>query len=205
MVVPQSFYEQDARVVARAVIGMVLVRGPVALRITEAEAYPPDDSASHCRMGRTPRNLPMWGPPGHAYVYLCYGMHRMLNLVTNPDGEGAAVLIRAAEPLRGLEEVATRRNGRRGPDALAGPGKVGAALDIGVGDSGCPLFRRRSGLVLEQGEEPTQLLVGPRVGIDYATPEDVAAPLRFACGSSRSVSHRRTLERWSGTLVGMAE
>lgn len=193
MPVPQTFFEQDAVVVAREVIGMVLVRGEVALRVTEAEAYPPLDTASHCRMGRTPRNLPMWGPPGHAYVYLCYGLHRMLNLVTNPDGVGAAVLIRAAEPVRGHDLVAARRGGRRGPVALTGPGKVGAALAVGVEDSGCPLFASRSGLTVETGLSSKALLVGPRVGIDYASPQDVAAPLRFACADSAYVSHRRTL------------
>jgi len=199
MPVSQAFFAQDARVVARQVIGKGLVRGAVAVRITEVEAYPPLDSASHCRMGRTPRNMPMWGPPGHAYVYLCYGMHSMLNLVTNPEDEGAAVLIRAVEPVRGQREIRVRRNGRDGPVALAGPGKVGAALAVTVQDSGCPLFRRGSGLVLEEGDPPTGLLVGPRVGIDYASAEDVVAPLRFASAESAYVSHRRTLRLLDAT------
>lgn len=195
--VSQEFYARDAIIVAREVIGHVVRWGEVALRITEAEAYPPGDSASHCRMGRTPRNAPMWGPPGHTYVYLCYGLHRMLNLVTNSDGEGAAVLIRAAEPVAGLEQIGARRGGRCGPSALNGPGKVGAALGLRTTDSGLALFRR-GGLVLEEGEVPPSLRVGPRIGIDYALPEHVDAPWRFACGESRFVSHPRLLTRWSG-------
>jgi DNA-3-methyladenine glycosylase len=78
----RAFYARDALTVARALLGKQLRRGRVVLRITEVEAYRhPDDSASHCRMGKTPRNAPMWGPPGHAYVYLCYGIHQLLNLV----------------------------------------------------------------------------------------------------------------------------
>src|SRR3954453_1323710 len=107
---PQSFYARDALDVAETLLGKLLQRGEVVLRITEVEAYRhPNDTANHCRMGRTPRNAPMWGPPGHAYVYLCYGIHRMLNLVTNDEGEGAAVLIRSCEPVAGLATVAERR------------------------------------------------------------------------------------------------
>src|SRR6476646_9919401 len=95
-ILPQSFYARDALLVAEALLGMHLQRDGIVLRITEVEAYRhPNDSASHCRMGRTARNAPMWGPPGHAYVYLCYGIHCLLNLVTGQEGEGAAVLIRA--------------------------------------------------------------------------------------------------------------
>jgi DNA-3-methyladenine glycosylase len=95
---PQSFYARECLEVACDLIGKQLVHGPVRLRITEVEAYRHGgDTANHCRFGRTARNAPMWGPPGHAYVYLCYGIHQMLNLVTDEDGRGAAVLVRAAE------------------------------------------------------------------------------------------------------------
>jgi DNA-3-methyladenine glycosylase len=127
-----AFYARDALGVARDLLGALIVRrtadGVVALRITETEAYRhPDDSANHCRAGRTRRNWAMWGPPGHAYVYVCYGLHAMLNLVTGRDGEGAAVLIRAAEVVAGLELVQARRGtATLDPAALlAGPGKVG--------------------------------------------------------------------------------
>jgi DNA-3-methyladenine glycosylase len=107
---PQSFYARDALTVAAELLGQHIHCGEVVLRISEVEAYRwPDDTASHCRMGRTARNAPMWGPPGHAYVYLCYGMHHMLNVVTNREDEGAAVLIRACEPIEGVQTVITRR------------------------------------------------------------------------------------------------
>ena len=134
-VLPQAFYARDSLVVAEALLGKLLCRDGVTLRISEVEAYCyPDDTASHCRMGRTPRNSPMWGPPGHAYVYLCYGMHQMLNVVTNAPGEGAAVLIRSCEPVSGHALIKARRGGIEGPAALTGPRqgrrRVGAGRDL---------------------------------------------------------------------------
>jgi DNA-3-methyladenine glycosylase len=190
---PQSFYARDALIVARELLGCELHRGRVALRITEVEAYRyPDDTASHCRNGRTPRNAPMWGPPGHAYVYLCYGMHQMLNLVTNQEGEGAAVLIRACEPIAGLDLIEQRRGAIRGPRLLTGPGKVGAALALDTSWSGHPLFAD-GGLIVTAGQPPASILTGPRVGIGYASEAHQRAPWRLACGDSLWVSERRTL------------
>lgn len=189
---PRSFYLRDALEVAEGLLGMVLVRGEVALRITEVEAYRPGDSASHCRAGRTERNAPMWGPGGHAYVYLCYGVHQMLNIVTGPSGQGAAVLVRACEPVRGLPTIRARRGGLDGPGLLAGPGKVGAALAIDTSWSGHALFRA-GGLELVRGVPPAFVLEGPRVGVDYARPEDRDAPWRLAAGDSASVSQRARL------------
>ena len=192
-VLPQSFYARDALEVAEELLGKHLRLGEVVLRITEVEAYRhPDDSASHCRMGRTPRNAPMWGPPGHAYVYLCYGIHNMLNLVTGAEGEGAAVLIRACEPVAGAEVVACRRAGRTGPDALRGPGKVGSALALDTGWSGHCLFRA-GGLTVLDAAAPARVRHGPRVGIDFATPADQRAPWRLAGGDSDYISQRATL------------
>ncbi len=191
--VPQAFFSRDALVVARELLGKQLRRGPITLRITETEAYRwPDDSANHCRMGRTPRNEPMWGPPGHAYVYLCYGLHNMLNIVTGPAGEGAAALIRACEPVSGHAEIAARRGGKRGPVLLTGPGKVGQALALDTSWSGHALFRR-GGLTLREGPAPAGVLVGPRVGIDYARPEHRDAPWRFALAGTPWVTQRRSL------------
>jgi DNA-3-methyladenine glycosylase len=187
---PQSFFARDALEVARDLIGREIARGDVVVRITEVEAYRhPGDSASHCRMGRTPRNAPMWGPAGHAYVYLCYGMHAMLNLVTNEEGEGAAVLVRAAEPIAGLDVIAERRGGRLD---LAGPGKVAAALGLDTSWSGHAIFAE-GGLELREGTPIDRPLVGPRVGIDYAEPRDRRAPYRFADPGSKSVTVRKTL------------
>jgi DNA-3-methyladenine glycosylase len=170
----------------------------VVLRITEVEAYrrpgalTGGDSASHARAGRTRRNEPMFGPPGHAYVYVCYGIHAMLNVVTDRDGEAAAVLIRAAEPLEGLETISARRRGIVGPVSLTGPGKVGAALGLDTKWSGHPLFES-GGLELRQGPSVERVLAGPRVGIDYATPRDRKALYRLAVAGSPWVSERRSL------------
>ncbi len=191
---PQGFYVRPVEAVARDLLGRTLHRGGVVLRITEVEAYGgPEDSASHCRFRQTPRNAPMWGPPGRAYVYLCYGLHRMLNVVTRPQGQGSAVLIRSAEPVRGLDTVRERRGGKEGPVLLTGPGKVGQALELETDWSGHPMYRS-GGLWIGPGEPPTQMLAGPRVGIEFADAADRAAPLRFAVAGSRWVSSPKGLQ-----------
>ncbi|CAG0958733.1 partial Putative 3-methyladenine DNA glycosylase, partial [Planctomycetaceae bacterium] len=161
--------------------------------ITETEAYLPGDSACHATRGLTPRTRVMFGPGGHAYVYLCYGMHQMLNFVTEPEGIGAAVLIRSCEIVEGHKVVRKRRGGLDGPVLLTGPGKIGQALALDTSMSGLALFRRGDLEVLE-GEAPASLLVGPRVGIDGAKPRDVRAPWRFAAAESAWVSHRGKLK-----------
>jgi len=184
---------RDALEVARDLLGGVLRRGGVWLRITEVEAYRHlGDSANHCRMGRTPRNAPMWGRAGHSYVYLCYGVHHLLNVVTDAEGQGAAVLVRAAEPLRGHATIRRRRGGLKGPQSLAGPGKVGAALGIDTRFSGHDLLSA-GGLELRRGPVVESVISGPRVGIAYADPADIVAPWRLADASSAWVSHRRDL------------
>jgi DNA-3-methyladenine glycosylase len=194
-VLPQAFYARDALVVAEALLGKLLCRDGVTLRISEVEAYCyPDDTANHCRMGRTQRNAPMWGPPGHTYVYLCYGIHQMLNIVTNRQGEGAAVLIRSCEPVAGQALITARRGGLEGPVALTGPGKVGAALALDSGCSAQPLFRKR-GLRVLDAPAPSAISIGPRVGIGYASEADQRAPWRFALADSAWVSHQKGLRR----------
>jgi DNA-3-methyladenine glycosylase len=189
-----SFYARDALEVAPELLGKLLCRGDVMLRISEVEAYCfPDDTANHCRMGRTQRNAAMWGPPGHAYVYLCYGLHHLLNLVTNRDGEGAAVLIRSCELVSGHETVSQRRGGIAGPNALTGPGKVGAALGLTTRETGSYLCDRRDLYVLDAAL-PERVLSGPRVGIGYASPEHQAVHWRFALADSAWVSQRKTLQ-----------
>ncbi|MBX3249863.1 MAG: DNA-3-methyladenine glycosylase [Myxococcales bacterium] len=191
---PRSFFARDVLEVAPDLLGRELVRGAVRLRITEVEAYGPRDTACHAHRGRTPRNAVMFGPPGHAYVYLCYGLHWMLNVVTNAPGEPAAVLIRACEPVEGLTVVRERRGGKSGPVLLTGPGKVGAALGLDGAMSGHALYRRGQ-LELHAGApiQPSEMVVGPRVGIDYAAPADREAHHRFAIGTSAWVSHRKGL------------
>ncbi len=191
-ILPQSFFARQAAEVAHDLIGMELRHGEVALRITEVEAYGDQtDSASHARHGRTARNAPMWGPPGRLYVYLCYGIHQMLNVVTGGEGEAGAVLIRAGQPLRGLTTIRARRGGRTGPDLLTGPGKVGAALAIdrtwndhpvwvpGGIEIGPPDAVAANGRGEAMPNRAARIVRAPRIGISFATPADQAAPLRF--------------------------
>lgn len=179
--------------VARELIGRTLRRDAVVLRVTETEAYKwPPDTACHAKAGRTPRTEPLFGPAGHAYVYLCYGIHNLLNLVTGEDGQAQAVLIRACEPVAGLEVVEQRRGGRRGPSLLDGPGKVGQALGLDTSWSHHDVTLG-GGLEVGPGVDPAGLLAGPRVGIDYALPEHRELPWRFAEADSRWVGHRKTL------------
>ncbi|MFW2387088.1 MAG: DNA-3-methyladenine glycosylase [Polyangiales bacterium] len=186
---PARFYARDALDVARDLLGKEIWHGAVGLRITEVEAYRhPSDSANHCRAGLTRRNAPMWGPPGHAYVYLCYGLHQMLNLVTNVDGEGAAVLIRSCEPIAGHRTIRRRRGGKDGPALLTGPGKVGQALGLDGSFSGHALYRR-GGLEVREGASAVDVAVGSRIGIGYAEPEHQNAEWRLAVAGSAWVSH----------------
>jgi len=191
----QRFFRRDAVTVARELLGKELRSGAVRLRITEVEAYRADDSACHAYHGRTPRTSVMFGPPGRAYVYLCYGLHHMLNVVTGPVGEASAVLIRACEPVAGLDIVRERRGGKggKGPALLTGPGKVAQALGVDRSWCGHRLYAA-GGLELHAGRAPSSVLVGPRIGIDYASPEHRELPWRFAAGDSPWVSHRRALE-----------
>ncbi|MBP7617500.1 MAG: DNA-3-methyladenine glycosylase [Geothrix sp.] len=182
---------------ARALLGQLLVRAEVTLRITEVEAYGgPGDSASHARHGRTARNAPMWGPPDRAYLYFCYGMHWMLNVVTGPEGEASAVLIRGAEVVTGLDTVLVRRKAARATPLLcAGPGKVAQALGLDRAFDGHDLLSP-GGLELRPGTPPTSILAGPRLGIGFATPEDQARPWRYADSCSSAVLRKRELAPW---------
>jgi DNA-3-methyladenine glycosylase len=197
---PQRFYARECLEVAVDLLGKLLCLGPVVLRITEVEAYRhPGDTANHCRFGRTARNAPMWGPPGHAYVYLCYGMHALLNLVTDGEAEGAAVLIRACEPVSGHAQIAERRKGQTGPASLAGPGNVAAALGLDVRFSGRSLLDAE-GLFVADQPRAQRLLVGPRVGVDYAEPMHRVAPWRLALPDTRWVSQRASLRALQPSL-----
>ena len=174
--------------VARDLLGKTLQLGSVQLRITEVEAYRGDESACHAFRGKTPRNAVMFGPPGHVYVYLCYGIHYLLNIVTSNAGIAAAVLIRASEPISGLGLIRQRRGGKNGPILLNGPGKVGAALELDTTWSGHPVFEP-GGLEVLPGMQPEQVRSGVRIGIDYALAKDRALPWRFAIANTPWVSH----------------
>ncbi|MDX2183191.1 MAG: DNA-3-methyladenine glycosylase [Gemmatimonadaceae bacterium] len=178
---PTAFYDRDVAVVARELLGAVLVverAGELlAGRIVETEAYAGrDDPASHAFRGETPRTRDLFGTPGTIYIYRSYGVHWCANAVTAPRRHGSAVLLRAIEPLTGLDEMQARR-GTRDPRAVgSGPGKLSTALGLSGDDSGGrwtrgPLTIRRGAAVAD-----ADILVTPRVGISVA----VDWPLRFA-------------------------
>ncbi|MFO0728164.1 MAG: DNA-3-methyladenine glycosylase [Myxococcota bacterium] len=185
-ILPRAFYARPAQIVAKESIGKYLVLDDVVLRITEAEAYcGPKDTAAHARFGLTARTKTLFGPVGCAYVYLCYGLHHMLNFVTT--GDGSAVLIRSAEPIEGMGTVVRRRGNKRGAALLGGPGKVAQALGLDLEDDGLCLDGSGRLSVLD-GDGPRKIWAGPRVGIDYASPKDVRARLRFAAPESDYLS-----------------
>ncbi|MBA3919334.1 MAG: DNA-3-methyladenine glycosylase [Gemmatimonas sp.] len=179
---PASFFDREADVVARALLGATLRHesddGVVSGRIVETEAYlGPHDPASHSAVGRTPRTWHMFGPPGTAYVYFIYGMHWCLNAVTREDGYGAAVLIRAIEPTEGLSLMRARRPKARSDRALSdGPGKLCAALGVDRRCDGWSLTGGSAlGILPSQPVPDAEVLVTPRIGISKA----VDWPLRF--------------------------
>lgn len=188
---PRAFYRRHVAAVAMDLLGQRLVRDEVVLRITEVEAYGgPEDSASHARHGRTARNGVMWGPGGHAYLYLCYGLHWMLNISTGERGEAAAILIRAAEVESGLETVLARRRVRASHDLLAGPGRVAQGLGLDRAFDGHALFGP-GGLELRAGSRPDRVQALPRVGIGFAAAADRARPWRFLDPGAATLSAPR--------------
>ena len=190
---PLAFYDRPAEVVARALLGCVVVSEVggerVAGEIVETEAYVgPDDEASHAhrRFGVTRRNAVMYGEPGVAYVYRIYGMHWCLNAVTGEKGHPAAILIRAARPVAGLDAARARRPGRPDRDLLRGPANLCRAMAIDGTLNGHALDR--APLWIERGATvpDRDVAAGPRVGISRA----VDLPLRFWLRGSEFVSGR---------------
>lgn len=194
-VLPRSFYARSAVVVAPALLGCLLVRRlagrRLAGRIVETEAYlGAEDAASHAYRGPTPRNRAMFGPPGHAYVYFIYGNHFCLNVVTGAVGEGQAVLIRALEPLEGIEVMQAQRRRTAVLELTNGPGKVCQALAVDRRLDGHDLTLGET-LWLEAGPSPAgPVLSGPRVGV-RGDAEALTAPWRFYLGGNPFVSRPR--------------
>jgi DNA-3-methyladenine glycosylase len=184
-ILPRSFYLDSPKVVARKLLGKVIARDldgeRLTGRIVEVEAYlGRSDPASHTYVGKTARNAVLFGPPGFSYVYFIYGMHYCLNLSCGTEGEPDGVLIRALQPLAGLETMA-RHCGFSGPAKpkllCSGPGRLCQALGITrTEDNGLDVTRADSWLqVLDDGFRPASILVTPRIGISKA--KDM--PLRF--------------------------
>ena len=175
-------FGDDAVLVARRLIGALMHVDGVGGRIVETEAYDRADPASHTYAGPTPRNASMFGPPGHAYVYRSYGLHWCLNFVCREAGHGAGVLIRAIEPLDGLDAMRARR-GVEDPRLLcAGPGRVGQALGITRALDGAPLDAPP--FALRPAPPGVGVCLGPRIGVSKA----VEQPWRFGLAGSRFLS-----------------
>jgi DNA-3-methyladenine glycosylase len=188
---PRSFYEQSTLDVARRLLGKYLVRkhrdGTTVGRIVETEAYVgPKDRACHASRGRTARTEIMFGRAGHAYVYLVYGFHHMLNIVTEAVDFPAAVLIRAVEPVQGVELMRARRETEQLHSLASGPGKLCQAFAIDRKLNGDDLCGKV--LYLEdRGEAVSKVVTAPRIGVDYAGPWK-RKPWRFLIKDSEFVS-----------------
>lgn len=187
MPIPRSFYKRSTVLVARDLLGAVVRHGPLAGRIVETEAYLGEaDEAAHSFAGLTRRTRVIFGPPGHAYVYLSYGLHCCLNFVAEPDGRPGCVLIRALEPLEGLDQMFLRRPRARKPrDLCSGPGKLTQALGVTLEHYGADLTR--GPLTVEPGESGGfDIGVSTRIGITRSA----ELPLRFFIRDNEHVSRR---------------
>ena len=180
-----SFYDRPVIEVAHDLVGCVVSHDRCAGVIVETEAYHQSEPACHAFVGLTPRTSTLFGPPGRAYVYRSYGIHALLNAVAEPDGVGAAVLIRALEPLRGIQRMRERRGIDRLGELCSGPGKLTQALGITLRHNGSHLARgpiRISAPLVGWGDVP--VAVSTRIGITKA-PE---LPWRFCAAGSRYLS-----------------
>jgi DNA-3-methyladenine glycosylase len=171
---PMSFYDRPTELVARDLLGAVIEcvtpAGAAAGRIVETEAYlGPDDPACHAVAGRTERTWHLHGPPGVAYVYFIYGVHWCFNAVTREEGHGSAVLVRALEPVAGIDLMRERRGGvRRDADLTNGPGKLCQALGIDGSFDGTRLTRRPLRILASDAVDDADVEISPRIGITRA-------------------------------------
>jgi DNA-3-methyladenine glycosylase len=185
---PRRFYARGSLQVAPDLIGRLLVREldgvRMSGRIVEVEAYGPEDPASHSFRGPTPRNATMFGAPGHLYVYVSHGIHHCMNLTT---GQGSAVLLRAIEPLEGVDEMARRRGLADTRLLCAGPGRLCQALGVTRAEDGRDVTRGR-GLWVAAGEPLGEITATPRIGLTVARDQ----PWRFVEAGSRFLSRSAT-------------
>jgi DNA-3-methyladenine glycosylase len=178
--------------VARELIGCTIAHGDTAGVIVETEAYHESEPACHAFVGRTARTVPLFGRPGTAYVYFSYGIHALLNVVCEREGVGAAVLIRALEPIGGIELMRERRGPVRDEDLCSGPGKLTQALGIGLSLNESSLLDGPIAMLARpEGASRPLIVAGERVGITRA----VELPWRFCdAGAGRFVSAPRPPE-----------
>jgi DNA-3-methyladenine glycosylase len=185
---PREFYERPVEEVGPDLVGCIVRHGDTAGRIVEVEAYHEREPACHAFVGLTPRTQVLFGEPGMAYVYRSYGIHALLNAVSEAEGVGAAVLIRALEPVEGIDLMRERRGWERPEDLCSGPGKLSQALGLSLDLNGTSL---QDGpiemLPPAAGAPPVELALGPRIGITKA----IDLPWRFCDAASRCVSSPR--------------
>ena len=194
MILPQAFYTQETPLVAKQLLGCFLVhlQGEETTlgRIVETEAYLSNDPASHAFSGKTKRNYVMFGPAGHAYIYLIYGMHYCVNAVSGQEGRGEAVLIRALEPIQGISIMQKRRQTEKLAQLCNGPAKLTQALALTMPMNGVPLFKASlqiwsaDSLPSAPVLETLEIVETTRVGISKAK----ELPLRFYIRGNRYIS-----------------
>jgi DNA-3-methyladenine glycosylase len=184
MKTPSRFinFHASSEIVAQRLIGALVTVDGVGGRIVETEAYDREDPASHSYAGPTPRNAAMFGPPAHAYVYRSYGIHWCLNFVCREAGHGAGVLIRAIEPLTGIEHMRERRGIEPLKLLCSGPGRVTQALGVTHQHNGLSLLD--APFHIEPPDDAIEIVSGPRIGITKA----MDVPWRFGLAGSRFVS-----------------
>ncbi len=180
----REFFARPVAEVAPDLVGCVLTVDGVGGVIVETERYQEDDPASHSFRGPRGRARVMFGPPGHLYVYRSYGLHWCANLVCEPEGRGAAVLIRALAPLHGIPTMRARRRGIADRLLCAGPGRLAEALAIDRHLDGVDALRPDGRVALSAGVRPGRIVVGPRIGISIATDR----PWRFGLEGSPYLS-----------------
>jgi DNA-3-methyladenine glycosylase len=185
---PGGFFDRSVHDVARDLIGCTVAHGETAGVIVETESYHADDEACHAYVGLTPRNEVLFGPPAHAYVYLSYGIHSLLNFVAEPEGDAAAVLIRALEPVAGIDVMRERRRVERVEELCSGPGKLTQALGVGLDLNGVSLTN--GPIEVLERDMDLEVVTAPRVGITKAAD----LPWRFCAAGSRFVSRPRPRE-----------
>jgi DNA-3-methyladenine glycosylase len=179
-----DFFDRSVHLVARELIGCRLFFAGCGGTIVETESYERDDPACHAYVGLTDRTEVLFGPPGRAYVYLSYGIHSLLNFVAEPEGEAAAVLIRALQPTADLERMRARRGERPDRELCSGPGKLTKALGIGLEQNDADLGREPFLILPPEPGPRLEVLTGPRIGITKA----VERPWRFAAADNPYVS-----------------